>query len=279
MPHASISHPRRGTLEFRQAQQDDDTQTADANVISDTGSGLPPLVHVESRERDRSIRGLVTAPRRAEADPDTNDWQQALANYVVRLERHVDVLQGDGYTFTDDIRGESVNAVYHTVEWTLNAGRPYEVDFTAELTVGRGVFPSEPVDIPSVTVDTSMNVAARVGGVDLPGLRQMRVRREFSVDVTPLYNKDSAESNDIQASGSVQHQVSFDGTHTGTDSQRAAADDDLEALIGDASTTFETRFPGYSLDGAVMEYESNLESTFGTNMHQYSLRFLEAREA
>ena len=279
MPHASITHPRRGSLEFRQAQQDGDTQSADANVISDTGSGLPPLVHVESRERERQIRGLVTGPRRAEADPDTNDWQQALANYIVQLERHVDTLQGEGYTFEDTIRGETVNAVYHAVEWTLKAGRPYEIDFDATLTIGSGVFPPEPLDVPDVTVDSSMDVAARVGGVDLPGLRQMRVRREFPTDVTPLYNKSSAEVNDVKASGSTQHQIEFEGTHTGTDSQRAAADDALEALIGDSSTTFETRFPGYSLDGAMMEYESNLESTFGTNMHQYRLRFLEAREA
>lgn len=275
MPHARLTHPTRGTLQFRQGQSDADRRDAVSNIAPELGVDRPPLVHVETRERDRSITGRVTAPRRAANDSATSDWEQALANYVAELEAHVDEFQGSGYTFEQDLMGTSTNAVYHGLEWTLTPGLPHELDFTCELTVGRGVFDERPLTVDYPTVNSGMDVAGRVDGNDLDGMRLFKANRSFGYDPNPVYNKSSAENNDIVATGGVTHEVTFEGTHTGDVATRKAADDALEALIGAGQVTFETRFPGYSLDGFVLGYESNFENRHGASQHQYTLRFLE----
>jgi hypothetical protein len=277
MPHARLTHSSRPTLEFRQAQIDDGNQSADENVIDEVGTGGPPLVHVESREREHTIQGLVTAPRRARNDPNTNDWEQALANYLVELERRVDTLQGDGYTFEDDLANESFDCVYHAVEWTLQAGRPYEVEFDATVTAGQGVLGSESLSVPSVTVGT-FDAGAKLDGNLLPGLRQLTVRREFGIDPMPLYDKSSAEVNDIQVSGNRQHRIVFEGTWTGDDATRRGNEDTIEALVGQSGINMELRLPGYTLTGTVLDYSRDYESTYGTDQHQYRVEFLQARD-
>lgn len=280
MTHARLTHPTRGTLQFRQPQTDGDQREAVGNVTPELGVDRPPLVHIETRDRTRSLRGRVTAPRRAEADPDTDDWEQALANYVDLLESHVSEFQGTGYTFEDDIRDVSVSAVYHSLEWTLSQGAPYEIEFDAGVTVGRGTFDSAGLSRRTPTVNSGMSVAARVDGNDLPGLRQMAVSRSFGVEVNAVYNRTSAENNDVVANEGVRHEITFDGIHTGTHAERRAADDALEALLGQRDpVAFETRFPGYTLQGYVLGYDSNLEARFGENSHHYSLRFVEGTRA
>ena len=280
MPHTRLTHPTRGTLEFRQTQTDEERREAVGSIAAELGVDRPPLVHIQTRDRTRSLRGRVTGPRRAAADPDTDDWQQALANYVGLLESHVSEFQGTGYTFEDDIRDVSVNAVYHSLEWTLKPGAPYEIEFDCGITIGRGTFGTRGLDRRTPTVDTSMDVAARVDGKDLPGLRQMAVSRSFGINPNPVYNRTSAENNDVVATEGVRHEISFEGTHTGTDAERTAADDALHALIGQQTpVTFETRFPGYNVEGYVMGYNSTLEARFGTGSHHYSLRFIEGTKA
>lgn len=290
MAHARLTHPTRPTLEFRQAQTDDETTEAVTNIASDLGTGNPPLVHVETRERSRSIQGRVTAPRRARNDADTSDWEQSLANYLDRLESHVDELQGfggttgevspgSGYTLVDDERDESLNVVYHRMDWTLKNGQPYDVEFSLDLTVGRGTFDNEPIERRNPTVQSDMDVAARVGGVDLTGLRQMQVSREFDVETMAVYNPGSAENNDVKATGGTQQQIVFEGTLTGTRAEREAAEDSLRGLEDGSRVSFETRFPGYSLDGFVTSFESGVESRFGTRMHQFTLQFMEGEKA
>lgn len=282
MPHARLTHPTRPTLEFRQGQTDEESIEAVADITAEIGVNRPPLVHIETRERTRRITGRVTAPRRAQNDGTTSDWEQALANYVDLLEAHCDEFQGfppsSGYTFVDDIRSESLNAVLHGVEWTLMPGSPYEIEFSADVTIGRGTFDDRAIQTRDPSVDTAMSVPAKAGGNDLPGLREMVVRREFGIDPRPVYDVSSAENNDIVASDGVRQMVTYRGTHTGTDATRAAADAALAGLQG-SQVTFETRFPGYDLDGFVLDYSSNLEARLGAGMHQYSLVFIEGDRA
>lgn len=283
MTHARLTHPDRPTLEFRQPQSDTDTQDSNPNIMTDLGSDSKPLVHIESKERSRTLRGVVTGQRRAASDPDTDDWRQALANYIDVLESHVDEFQGfhpeSGYTFEDDVKNESLNAVYHGVSWTLSKGSPYEVEFEADVTIGRGTFESDRVRRRNPTVDSGMSVAARVGGVDLPGLRRMQVNREFEIDPKGVYNKSSAENNDVKASDGVQQQVVFEGTHSGSRSARRSADAALAGLQDGSQYSFETAFPGYVLDGFVVGYETAFEARFGKQRHDYTLRFVEGEPA
>ena len=278
MSHARLTHDSRPTLEFRQGQRDEDSRSAVANIASPPGFDAPPFVHITTRERSRKIIGRVTAPRRARNDGSTSDWQQALANYVDELESHCNEFQGTGYTFVDDVRSESINVAYPSLEWVLQPGTPYEIEFTVELVVGEPYLEAKALNKRTPTVDTGMSVVAKVDGNDLPGLRDMRSKVSFEYDTAAIYDKSSAENNGIIATSGTKQQFSIEGTHTGTDAQRAAADSALDALIG-TQVTLETRFPGYDLTGYVTSYDSNLEASFGTGRTDYSLEFVEGRES
>ena len=285
MSHARLTHPDRPTIEFRQGQVDQHQTAATTNVSPQIGQDRPTLVHIESRTGARTIRGRVTAPRRARNDPDTSDWRQALANYIDHLEAGVDEFQGDhlytgGYTLVDDERDESLNCVFESIEWTLGQGQPFDIEYSASLQIGRGTLENRSVQLREPTVNTGMTVAATVDGLDLPGLREMEVRREIGVNMRGVYDRDTAERNDgVIESGQTQ-QIIFRGTHTGTQSQRASADANLEALIGDDDPVeFVTKFPGYTLEGFVTDYSSNLESRMGDSMHQFELTFQQGQRA
>jgi len=276
MAHARLTHPSRPTIQFVQGQLDTDSQQQVSNIAQDIGSGQAPLAHVESRERSRDITGRVTAPARSKATGD--NYLQALADYIVEMEYSIDLFEGEGYTFHDEIRDESFGAVYHSFEWSMQRGTPFEAEYTAEITVGDGVFPPRDPEIPDVTPQTGMDVMARVGGEDLPGFRQITSSRSFEIDTTALFNRNSAEENDIQPGSAVQHQIDYEGVHTGTRQERAAADAALQDLLGETQVTLETRFPGYALDGVVTNYDSDLEQDTGGNSTSYTLQFLKSRE-
>lgn len=276
MPHARLTHSTRDTLEFRQGQLDEDASEAVTNATAELGVDRPTLVHTETREVERSIRGRVTAPRRAANDAGTSDWRQSLANYVDRLESHVDEFQGEGYTLTDDQRDTDERGVLEAVEWSLGQGSPYEIEYSATVRVGRGTMDARSVDYRNPSVQSSMTVAATVDGTDLPGLRELRVRRSIGVNVSANYDRGSAENNDVVGEEGVQQVVTFEGTHTGTASARASADATLDGLVATKEPVdMVLRFPGYTLSGFVIGYDSNLEQRFGGNSHQYSLRFAE----
>jgi len=280
-----ITHPSRDTLEFRQVQSDEDQTEAVANIATDIGVDRPPLVHNEARDRTRDLQGRVTAPRRAANDSDTSDWEQALANYAVLLEAHVDDRQGShdssrfpgGYTFEDDVRGESLRAALTETAWTIFEGQPNELAFEATLEIGTSAMVNGDIDPKTANVDTSMDVMAKVGGEDLPGFRRMRVQRSVDIDPEPLYDASTAEDNQIVPETSVEHRITFEGTLTGSESSRATKDGNLNGLLDKDQVTFETRFPGYSLDGFVLNYDSTESADFGPEMHQYSLTFIEGR--
>jgi len=277
MAHARLTHADRPNIQLIQGQRDSDTRTQDSSIAEDVGTRDPPLVHVTGREREREITGRVTAPARSKATGE--NYLQALADYITTLQFSVDYFQGDGYTLEQDVQGINQNVVFHQLEWEYQRGSVFEVQYDAKVTVGSGVFPTEDAQIPDVSPNLGMDVAARVGGEDLPNHRLMRVSTQFGIDVSSLFNKATAEENDIEPDSSIQTQISFEGTITGTESQRAAKDAALDSLLAESLVTFETRFPGYSLDGVVNEYTSDFEQGTGGNSHDYSLQFQEAREA
>ena len=278
MSEYRLTHDTRETLHFRQAQSEATQTEAAADITAEMGVDRPPLVHIQGREQETTVEGLVTGPRRATQDADTDDWRQALANYLLRLEAHCDEFQGEGYTLEHDPLGDSWPVVFHELSWRLLAGQPYELQFEATLTTGRGALSARPIDVPDVTAD-EISVPARVDGHDLTGMREMRVQRAFDVDPDPLYNRSSAADNQVLAESGVQHQLQFSGTHTGTASERQAADDTLRDLIGAGVVDFETALPGYTLSGKVIGYESDFQQGFGTGQHHYTLTFLEAIKA
>lgn len=280
MSHVRLTHPTRPTLEFLQPQQDEYSREAVANIAAELGTDRPPLVHTETREGNRAIRGNVTAPRREAADPDTSDWQQALANYVAELEAHVDEFQGDGYTLEDDQLGIEKSAVLERVEWSMSPGRIYEFDYDVGVIVGRGTFESATINTDAPTVNTSLSTMLRVDGEPLPGFRDYRVEKSLGQETRAVFDRDSAENNDVIINEGPRRSVAFEGVITGTVSERQTKDAALDAKVATADPiTLETHFPGYSIDGFVTAYSSTFEGQRGNNSHRYRLEFIEGRRA
>jgi len=274
MVHARLVHPQRGTLPFRQGQSEELQREAVANIAAEIGVDRAPLIHTETRNEQTEIRGRVSAPRRARNDSGTNDWRQALANYVDLLESHVDEFQGDGYQYENDQLGVSKQAILESVTWELRPGQPYDIPFDASVIIGRGVFESEPIDRRNPTVDTTQDTYLVIDGVACPGMRQYQKRTEVGVEPTAVFNRDSAENNDVVPDAGVTETIVFEGTHTGDQTTRANADAALRDLLATKEPVpCETAFPGYSLEGYVTGYSSTFEARFGQDKHDYRVEF------
>ena len=280
MSHIRLTHPDRQTLTFKQGQSDEYRREAVASVTTELGTDRPSLVHTETREGTRTIRGRVSAPRLAEQDGSTDDWRQALANYVDELESHVDEFQGDGYTLVDDQLGISKRGILESVNWTRRPGRPYDIEYEATVRIGRGTFESRPIDRRNPTVQTSQTPMLIIGGEPVPGMRQYQVSRSIGVEVKGVFDRDSAENNDIIIEEGAQTQIAFEGTHTGTLSSRQTADANLDALIATRDPiACETRFPGYDLEGFLLALPTDFDTQYGGNSQQFNLQFVEGTRA
>jgi hypothetical protein len=110
------------------------------------------------------------------------------------------------------------------------------------------------------------------------------VEKSIGVDPTPVFDRDSAENNDIINEEGSQRRVSFEGVHTGTQTERASADSALADLYASKENiTLETQFPGYSMDGYLVGYNSTFEQNraFGSTegSHRYRVEFVEGQRA
>lgn len=279
MSHVRLTHPTRPTLKFLQAQADEYRRDAVANIVNELATDRTSLVHTETREGQRTIRGSVSAPRRSR-DSGESDWQQALADYVDELESHVNEFQGDGYTLEDDRLDYSKSAIITGVEWSMQPGQIYEFDYEATVNLGRGVLETGAVEALNPTVDTSLPTMLRLDGTELTGMRDYRVSKTIEADVNAVFNRDSAENNDIVPTEGPQRTVTFEGEWYGTLAERQANDQTIDALVGDrTNVTLETRFPGYSIDGYVTSYTSDLQQQTGGNSHRYRVEFVEGQRA
>ena len=280
MADATLTHPTRESLTLYQRQTQDDAREAVANITNELGTERPPLVHTETREREFPIRGRVTARKQATEDPDTSEGRQALANYVDRLEAHVDEFQGDGYTLADPVLDTDVQAILESVEWSITPGRTTALTYDLTAQVGRGTFDVDGITRLDPTLNTSLPGMLRVDGIDLLGMRDYQVARSIGIDPNAVFDRESAENNDLVVTEGAQRRVSFEGTITGSDSERQAKDDALDALAPTKeAVTLDTYFPGYSLDGFVTSYTSTQESRFGEERTDFRLAFVEGTRA
>jgi hypothetical protein len=280
MSHVRLTHPTRNTLTFKQSVNDEYSREAVANITQELGTDRPPLVHTETRDSRRTIRGTVSAPKQSR-DTGAPDWQQALADYVDRLESHVDEYQGiPGYTLVDDQLDISKTATLESVEWSMSPGQLFEIDYTANVVVGRGTFEDADIQRRNPTVDTSMSTMLRLDGYDLEGFNDYQVNREVGLNPKPVYNRESAENNDIIMEDGPRQTIVFEGEWSGDISVRRQRDAEIDSLVATKNPiTLETRFPGYNLDGFLINYESTLEDQRGGNSHRYRVEFVEGTRA
>jgi len=268
MPDARLTHPTRATLPFRRRQQDDDETSVQANITQEVGVDSDPLVHTETRTRTEPIRGRVV------------DSRQNLADYVDQLEAAVGEFQGDGYTYEDDIQNTSVQGILESVQWSVDPGHTDSISYEATFQVGRGTMEARPTNRRNPTYDASMPVMLRIDGEDLPGMRSYEVSKTIGVEVNPVFDRSTAENNDIVVEEGEQTTVVYEGTLTGSAATREAKDDTLRALAPTSSpVTLETKFPGYDLDGYVTAYASRQRSDMGEERHDYRIEFTEGIKA
>jgi len=268
MPDARLTHPTRATLPFRQRQQDDDETTAQASITKEVGVDSDPLVHTETRERSQPVRGLATGSR------------QDLADYADKLESHVGEFQGDGYTYEDDLLNTSVQCILERVQWQLQPGRTDSLQYEADLSVGRGTMEAQPIRRRNPTYDTAMTPMLRVDGIDLPGMRSYQLERTVGTEVKAVFDRSTAENNDIIVEEGEQTTITYEGTLTGSLTSRESTDNQLRALAPTSQpVTLETKFPGYSLDGYVLDYTSRQRADMGEERHDYRIVFVEGIKA
>jgi hypothetical protein len=119
-----------------------------------------------------------------------------------------------------------------------------------------------------------------VDGNDLPGMRDYRMSRSVGVNVNAVFDRDSAENNDVVFEEGQQQTIVFEGVHSGTLTERQNADATLEAITPTKnSVTLSSRFPGYDLEVFVTNYESTLEQQRGGNSHRYRIEMIEGKRA
>lgn len=280
MSHIKLTHPDRATLAFRLGQQDKYQREAVADATSELGTDRPTLVHTETREGTRTIRGSVTGLKR-KRDSGASDAVQALANYADKLESHVDEYQGDpGYTLKDDELIISKTGILESIKWSLTPGRIYILEYEATFRLGRGTFESRGIRKRNPTINTKQTPMLIVDGNDLPGMRDYQMNRSVGVNINAVFDRESAENNDVVFEKGTQQTIVFEGEHTGTLTERQNADAALDGLVAtENSVHLSTRFPGYDLDVFVTNYESTLEQQRGENSHRYRIEMIEGKRS
>lgn len=265
------------TLVFDGAQQDERGETANPDLYNDPDVEQAPKVHIDVRESEISVNGRLTAPRLAERPEYSNDWRTALAEWVVQYESFCTQFQQPGYTFVDPLRDISRNVIMDQAEWSINAGAPYEIQYRTNLITGEGVLSKKDVAEKTANPQPVSDPMGILGNTDLTGLTSMSVIRSFDTEVNPraYTGIGTATKNEVVANSGVTHRVEYEGQFEGTRQERQDFDNALDSLVGTEQTTFQTAFPGYSLDGTLLNYNSNYGAETGTKMHAYTLEFLE----
>jgi hypothetical protein len=222
---------------------------------------------------NQSITGLATGSRLSRQSDFSSDPVTALAEWVQRVMALVDGQQGEGYTLTHDERGLETTVVLESFAWTRRGGESFEVEWELAYQIGEGIM---------VDRDTQPNTASpsstwTLDGRDLQYPKEYREEKRQRLDTDAMLFADSAEQNVITDESSPVRTITITGRHTGTRSERQAFDDHFRSLIGqDQIVTYESAFPGHSLDIMVNTYESVLEAG-RTRVGDYALELIEGQ--
>jgi len=265
------------TLVFEGAQQDDRTEQADPDIYNDPTQDIPPQVNVERRASEIGVNGRLSAPRLAQRVEYDDDWRTALAEWVVQYESFCTQFQQPGYTFVDPLRDIERTVVMDQAEWTINAGAPYEIQFRTNLLTGEAVLEQEDIVEKTAAPRPKSDPMGVLNEISLPGFTSMTVGRTFEAEVNPrAYSGiDTATENEIVAKSGITHRIEYEGQFTGTREERQNFDKALNDVVGTFQLSFETAFPGYTLDGYLLDFDSNYRAQSGTKLHKYSLEFIE----
>lgn len=261
------------SIQLRRGQTHTVDSDANLDVFSFTG-GRPEdtfLASLGERE-EREFVGLVTAPKLSADANYSDDWSTALAEYAQELEAFAYSRQHEGYTLTDNHRGDTIDVCVTELEWELEAGAVYQLSYTLTLETGVGAMPDDPISIGSATPGGGW----AIDGNDLGNFEYVSVVRSPETQTNVRAFAGGPGENDVITTTAAERVVSFRGAKTGDQATINSFDDTMEALIKNEVVTMDFDFPGYSKDGMVASYDSERQADWGADsLMRYELEFHE----
>lgn len=273
MTNPIVLHDKRTSKEvrLRRGQQHNIDSEADADIYSYTG-GRPEDTFVSSlgEKEEHSFVGLVTAPKLSNNQDFSDDWKTALSEYLHKLEGFAYSRQFEGYTLEDTHRDRTMDICISELNWEIEAGSPYQLSYELTLQTGVGAMPDDPISYGSSTPGGGWTL----DGNDLGNFEYISGVRSPQTKVQVRAFAGGPEENDIITESAAERVFNFRGTYPGSNTEQNIFDDTMESLIKNETVTFSTDFPGYNIDGIVISYSSERQSSFGEgSMMKYEFDF------
>lgn len=240
--------------------------------IHESSSEEALLTGFEQKE-SRVIPGRATANRISNQSGYSNDLSTALCEFAATLESFCNPEQGEGYTLTDDERGESVTVVVEQVSWVYKSDR--SLDLRWEVTVRRseGLMTSTSRNVESVSPGSTTTL----DGNDLGHTRQIHLTKKLGLRDYLVALANTPDDNAALPEGGVTRQIDVSGDKYGSQSARNSWEDSLRALLGrDNIVTYSSGFPGRDLKVMLDEFDDT-RTAGDTRITSYNLRVIEGQ--
>lgn len=272
MPNLHLTTSGGQTVDLWQIQEDRDERDGMVDVAAmPTFDSEETYLSGMTEVHNTSISGIATGNRLSNQSQYSSDSVTALAEWVQEVMALVDGKQGTGYSLTHDERGLDVNVILESFAWTRSGGERFQIEWDLEYQIGEGIMVNEEPTPNEANPSTSWSLDGR----DLQSPIQYREEKRQRLETDEMLFAESAEENVISDQSSPIRTVTINGRHKGTRSERQAFDQHFRNLIGqDNIVTYQSAFPGHSLDVMVNKYESVLEAG-RTRVGEYTLELIE----
>lgn len=273
MPNLTISS-ESASVDMWNIGEDRDERDGDTDVFdSPSFDSDEAYLAGMTESHTSSVSGTATGFRLSDQSGYSNDPVTALAEWVQKAMAFVNGQQGTGYTFTHDERDYTSNGVIVSFGWTRNSGAKFEVDWNLTYRIGEGVMTDGPIDVGAASPSSTWTL----GGTDLQHPVQYREEKRQQFKPIEMLYADGPEQNVLESKAGARRTININGKHTGTVAERKSFDDTMTSYMGnDTTVTYQSAFPGHSIDVMVNRYESILEAG-ATDQGEYQLELIEGQ--
>lgn len=202
------------------------------------------------------LGGEATAFRIAQQSQYSNDPLTALAEWSARLLAHVNGQQGTGWTLYNDYTNRQLIGIVEKVELSRKRSEKYQVDWDLTLRVGSGMMPHQPLD--PVVADPSN--AAFIDNQEMHEIEELTIEKKQEVELH-AYALHDYDENEIEGKSGAMKTITARGSIPGSETYRKDFDDHIRSRIGENyEVTYDSAFPGDSLDAVVTNYSATREA-------------------
>jgi hypothetical protein len=253
----------------------EDRRERQTSVQTTAAPGQAPdeaLLTALEQEGRATITGTATAPRLARQPQYSNDALDALAHYLLRLEKVCNGNQGsDGVTVDSPVRDSNINTLVTGVEWQWSSDAQYEAEYTLSLVQASGVGQAGISEPATPTFGTT----ALLDGVTLPNVSTVRVERTEPLNVYALALAENPGENKAVPTSGVQRRIIIEGDATGSDTTLSALESDLQDRVGgDQTVALTVPVTGRTQQGA-LELVSPTRSASAPGQSSYEVEFVQ----